>query len=85
MTLKYLEILVRLAENKNRRRNDNIILGLKELFLETLLENRKYLPFNQKYNNQQNFNNLNKISDEELIQSYFDDKIHNLYLRFINI
>ena len=43
MTLKYLDILIRLSENKNRRKNDPIILGLKDLFLESILENKKYL------------------------------------------
>ena len=84
MTLKYLEILIRLAENKNRRKNDGVIVGLKDLFLESILENKKYLAFNQKYNNK-NKEGLKNISDEELINSYYDDKIHHLYLRFINL
>ena len=84
MTLKYLEILIRLAENKNKRKNDAIIVGLKDLFLEIILDNKKYLPFNQKYNNK-NKEILKDIDDEELINSYYDDKIHHLYLRFINL
>ena len=84
MTLKYLEILIRLAENKNRRKNDGVIVGLKDLFLESILDNKKYLAFNQKYNNK-NKEGLKNISDEELINSYYDDKIHHLYLRFINL
>ena len=84
MTLKYLEILIRLAENKNRRKNDGVIVGLKDLFLESILNNKKYLAFNQKYNNK-NKDGLNNINDEELINSYYDDKIHHLYLRFINL
>ena len=84
MTLKYLEILIRLAENKNKRRNDGVIIGLKDLFLESILDNKKYLPFNQKYNNK-NKEGLNNISEDELINSFYEDKIHHLYLRFINI
>ena len=84
MTLKYLEILIRLAENKNRRKNDGVIVGLKDLFLESILNNKKYLAFNQKYNNK-NYSQLNDINEEELINSYYEDKIHHLYLRFINI
>ena len=83
-TLKYLEILIRLVENKNKRKNDGIVIGLKDLFLEVILENKKYLAFNQKYNNKNN-SQLNNINDEELITSYYEDKIHHLYLRFINI
>ena len=84
MTLKYLEILIKLAENKNRRKNDGVIIGLKDLFLGTILDNKKYLAFNQKYNNKDK-EALKNINDEELINSYYDDKIHHLYLRFINI
>ena len=82
MTLKYLDILIRLSENKNRRKNDAIILGLKDLFLESILENKKYLPFNNKYKNEIN----NKIIDEEeLFNSYYEDKVHHLYLRYVNL
>ena len=84
MTLKYLEILIRLAENKNKRRNDGVIIGLKDLFLESILDNKKYLAFNQKYNNN-NKEGLNNISEDELMNSFYEDKIHHLYLRFINI
>ena len=84
MTLKYLEILIRLAENKNKRKNDGVIIGLKDLFLESILDNKKYLPFNQKYNNK-NKEGLNNINEDELINSFYEDKIHHLYLRFINI
>ena len=84
MTLKYLEILIKLAENKNRRKNDGVIIGLKDLFLGSILDNKKYLAFNQKYNNKDK-EVLKNINDEELINSYYDDKIHHLYLRFINI
>ena len=82
MTLKYLDILIRLSENKNRRKNDAIILGLKDLFLESILENKKYLPFNNKYNN---IKNVEISNEEELFNSYFEDKVHHLYLRYINL
>ena len=51
MTIKYIEILIKLAENKNRRKNDAVIIGLKDLFLESILQGKKYLAFNQKYKN----------------------------------
>ena len=52
MTLKYLEILIRLAENKNRRKNDDVVIGLKDLFfLSSILDNKKYFAFNKRYNN----------------------------------
>ena len=82
MTLKYLDILIRLSENKNRRKNDAIILGLKDLFLESILENKKYLPFNNKYNN---VKNIEISNEEELFNSYYEDKVHHLYLRYINL
>ena len=36
--LKYLEVLFRLLNNKNRRKNKSIIIALKELFLEYILQ-----------------------------------------------
>jgi len=81
MTLKYLELLIKLSENKNRRKNDIIITGLKDLFLESILQGKKYLPFNNKYKNALNV----KINEEELFNSYYDDKVHHLYLRFVNL
>ena len=81
MTLKYLEILIKLSENKNRRKNDTIIIGLKDLFLESILQGKKYLSFNNRY---KNINN-NDINEEELFNSYYEDKIHHLYLRLLNL
>ena len=81
MTLKYLEILIKLSENKNRRKNDTIIIGLKDLFLESILQGKKYLSFNNRY---KNINN-NNINEEELFNSYYEDKIHHLYLRLLNL
>ena len=81
MTLKYLELLIKLSENKNRRKNDAIIIGLKDLFLETILQGKKYLSFNNKYKTIINDN----IEEDELFNSYYEDKIHHLYLRFVNL
>ena len=81
MTLKYLEILIKLSENKNRRKNDAVIIGLKDLFLENILQGKKYLSFNNKYKNIIN----DKIEEDELFNSYYEDKIHHLYLRFVNV
>ena len=81
MTLKYLEILIKLSENKNRRKNDAVIIGLKDLFLESILQGKKYISFNNKYKNIMN----DKIEEDELFNSYYEDKIHHLYLRFVNL
>ena len=81
MTLKYLEILIKLSENKNRRKNDAVIIGLKDLFLESILQGKKYVSFNNKYKNVLN----DKISEDELFNSYYEDKVHHLYLRFVNL
>ena len=62
MTIKYIEILIKLAENKNRRKNDAVIIGLKDLFLESILQGKKYLAFNQKYKNLSN--NIEKEEEE---------------------
>ena len=44
-TLKYLEMLFRLLNNKNRRKNESIIIALKELFLEYILQLKKYFIY----------------------------------------
>ena len=56
--LKYLEVLFRLLNNKNRRKNKSIIIALKELFLEYILQLKKYFIYknfwkqrNKKYKN----------------------------------
>ena len=84
-TLKYIEMLVKmLNDNSNRRKKENLILVLKDLFLNNLLNGIKHLPFNIKYKNNNNLEFKN-ISNEELIESFYEDKIHHLYLRLILI
>ena len=43
--LKYIEVLFRLLNNKNRRKNKSIIIALKELFLEYILQLKKYFIY----------------------------------------
>ena len=43
-TLKYIEILIRMATDKNRRKNESVITATKDLFIENLLQNKKHLP-----------------------------------------
>ena len=84
-TLKYIEMLVKmLNDNSNRRKKENLILVLKDLFLNNLLNGIKHLPFNIKYQNNKNLEFKN-ISNDELIESFYEDKIHHLYLRLILI
>ena len=44
-TLKYLEMLFRLLNNNNRRKNESVIITLKELFMEYILQGKKYISF----------------------------------------
>ena len=85
-TLKYIEILLKMLNDNsnNRRKKENIILVLKDLFLNNLLNGIKHLPFNIKYQNNKNLEFKN-ISNDELIESFYEDKIHHLYLRLILI
>ena len=78
-TLKYLEIFINMIFNKNRRQTESILLGLKDIFLSDILNNRKHLPFNKVFNNA----NLGHVNDFKLIDSYYEDKIHSLYLNFL--
>ena len=79
-TLKYLEILTKMLEDKNRRKQSSIILALKDIYLENLLNGKKFIPFNLKYKS-----STNNVNNDELIEAYFSDKIHNLYNRLINV
>lgn len=79
-TLKYLDILVRMAEDKNRRRNESVITALKDLFLENLLQNKKYIPFISVYPSLKE-----NHTDDDLIKAYYDDKLHNLYSKVITM
>ncbi len=81
-TLKYLEMLFRLLNNKNRRKNESVIIALKELFLEYILQGKKYISFIKTFGNN-DIKNI-KISDDKLIESYYEDRIHNLYLKLIS-
>jgi hypothetical protein len=82
-TLKYLEMLFRLLNNKNRRKNESVIIALKELFLEYILQGKKYISFIKTFGNN-DIKNI-KISDDKLIESYYEDRIHNLYLKLISL
>ena len=82
-TLKYLEMLFKLLNNKNRRKNESVIIALKELFLENILQGKKYISFIKTFGNN-DIKNI-KISDDKLIESYYEDRIHNLYLKLISL
>ena len=82
-TLKYLEMLFKLLNNKNRRKNESVIIALKELFLENILQGKKYISFIKTFGNN-DITNI-KISDDKLIESYYEDRVHNLYLKLISL
>ena len=78
-TLKYIEILIRMATDKNRRKNESVITATKDLFIENLLQNKKHLPFVLSAASLSN-----ESSQQELIDAYYDDKIHSLYSKLIS-
>ena len=58
-TLKYLEMLFRLLNNKNRRKNESVIITLKELFLEYIIQGKKYISFIKTFgNNDKKYKNI---------------------------
>jgi ribosome biogenesis protein MAK21 len=72
-------MLIKLARKKNRRQTESSILALKNLFLESILTNRKLLPFLAASEK------LDNIDDNVLSQLYIDDYLHRAYLEVINI
>lgn len=78
-TLKYIEILIRMATDKNRRKNESVMTATKDLFIENLLQNKKHLPFVLSAASLST-----ESSQQELIDAYYDDKIHSLYSKLIS-
>ena len=77
LTLKYLDMLVKMSKKKNRRHSESCINVLKDLFLNDILTNKKLSNFFQNTENQKD------ISDENLLNYYIDDFIHKKYLEYI--
>lgn len=76
-TLKYLDMLTKMAKKKNKRQRNSCVTALKELYLKDILENRKYKPF---LNSTQEDREYTK---DELINFYIDDFLHRKYFEFI--
>ena len=50
--------------------------------MEYILQGKKYISFIKSFGNN-DIKNI-KISDDKLIESYYEDKLHNLYLKLIS-
>jgi ribosome biogenesis protein MAK21 len=70
-------MLVKLAKKKNRRQTESSLLALKNLFLDSILSNKKLLPFLQATEG------IDSPDDDTLVQLYIDDHMHRLYLDVI--
>ncbi|MFO0515244.1 MAG: hypothetical protein ACK5YA_00155, partial [bacterium] len=88
-TLKYL---AEISEHLNSKNNRHILItyeALKDVFLNVILENKKYLNFidyisQYKTTLSKNTNNESDIiPDSILIEAYVSDTIHKLYFQFI--
>jgi ribosome biogenesis protein MAK21 len=79
LTLKYIDLLLKMSKKKNRRHSEICINALKDLFLSNILSNKKLLNFIQSTQNKPNF------TDEDILDFYIDDFIHKKYLEFIEV
>ncbi len=50
--------------------------------MEYIIKGKKYISFIKTFGNNE-IKNI-KISDDKLIKSYYEDRIHNLYLKLIS-
>lgn len=90
-TLTYLTEIVGYLSKKNTRHTLITYEALKDIFLNSVLENRKYMNFidyityyQNQQKNEENKNNSQNIPDEVLLEAYITDKIHKLYFNFIS-
>ena len=72
-----------MAKNKHRRQTELCVSTLKDLFLQTILEDKKYSTFLKSVNFAKQ--NAVKIDNETLLEYFVDDLIHRKYAEFINI
>ena len=82
-TLLYLAETVALMQKKNNRHTLICFEALKEIFLNSVLENKKYLSFIDYINYYKSLKGTNEIPDYVLIDAYIDDVIHKLYFSFL--
>ncbi len=79
LTLKYIDLLLKMSRKKNRRHSEICINALKDLFLSNILTNKKLFNFLQSTQNKPNF------TDEDILDFYIDDFFHKKYLEFIEV
>jgi ribosome biogenesis protein MAK21 len=83
LCLKYVDMIIKMAKTKNRRKAESCSITLKDIFLETFLTNTKLKSFYSKYSEILNSKDSLTISDDELVKSFIDDFIHKKYLELI--
>lgn len=80
--LKSIEFLIDLMNPKAKRESMMVINPLKELFLGNLLKKEKLQRFNDKIS-ELDLNYTNERRADELIEAFFEDKVKQLYFKFI--
>lgn len=73
-----------MAKKKNRKQSELIIETLKDLFLENILTNKKFLPFAQSVKILQK-TQLTEIEDEALLKLFSEDFFHKKYLEYLEL
>lgn len=79
--LKYLDMLLKMAQSKNRRQNESCVVALKDLFLESFLGERKLISFYNRFSTIKD----EDISNDQLIEAYVEDFIHRKYLQLVEM
>jgi len=72
-----------MAKKKNRRQTELCVSTLRDLFLQNILENRKYTTFLKLVNHAKQ--NGEDLGDETLVNFFIEDVIHRKYGEFIAV
>lgn len=82
-TLNYLLEIIDLSKSTSIRHKLLCYQYLKDLFISSVLENKKYLEFTDYLRYYKQINNTNNTPDNVLIDAYIEDSIHKLYNMFL--
>jgi len=81
--LSYLTEICSSLDKKNIRYTLLVFEALKDLFLNSVLENKKYMSFIDFINSYKQNNNTDNIPDTVIVEAYISDSIHKLYFSYI--
>lgn len=82
-TLNYLMQIIDLSKSSSIRHKLLCYQYLKDLFISSILENKKYLEFTEYLRYYKQINNTKNTPDNVLVDAFIEDSIHKLYNLFL--